>query len=93
MRQGFSFENVHAEKYLISRLAAKPKLVGTARGACPMVGAVALRRPRPVSVSEGGTNVVGLASRGSCPAEDGEAPDRGLRSALSLPCYQRKKLR
>ena len=41
--------------------------------------------PPPVSVSEGGTNVVGLASRGSCPAEDGKAPDCGLRSALSLP--------
>ena len=30
-----------------------------------------------------GTGAVGLASRGSCPAEDGEAPDSGRRSAPS----------
>jgi hypothetical protein len=74
MRQGFSFRNVHGKQYLISRLAGKPKLVGTDRWAVPVRNEV-----------EDGTNVARLASRRCCPAEEGEAPDSGQRSALSLP--------
>jgi hypothetical protein len=53
MRQGFSFGHVHAEKYLISLFAGKPKLVGMARCAVP---APAERK--------GGTNVVGSGGLG-----------------------------
>ena len=53
-------------------------MVGTDRWAVPVRNGV-----------EDGTNVVRLASRGSCPAEDGEAPDSGQRSALSLPQRRR----
>jgi hypothetical protein len=69
MRQGFSFGHVHAEKYLISLFAGKPKLVEMARCAVP---APAERK--------GGTNFVGLAVWGSL-----EGGSDGQRGALPLP--------
>ena len=50
------------------------------------------RRAVPVrSEVEDGTHVVRLTARGSCPAEDGEAPDCGRRSAPSLPEMGKEK--
>ena len=50
------------------------------------------RRAVPVrSEVEDGTHVARLAARGSCPVEDGEAPDSGRRSAPSLPEMGKEK--
>ena len=86
MRQGFSFVNVHGGKIFDFTFGWQTQIGRDGALRCPR---------RRAQASGDGTRGIRtakpLASRGSCPAEDGEAPDSGRRSAPSLPAKEKPR--